>query len=117
LYKQLSECRDYSLRDQKQRSSVSIPSNITEGYDRNSNKDYIRFLYIARGGCAEPRTQLYIIKELGYISQTSADDLLEKTRKISAMFFNLIQTRIDKLKNDLLPFFSIFPPPFSILNS
>jgi four helix bundle protein len=116
LYKQLSECRDYSLRDQKQRSSVSIPSNITEGYDRNSNKDYIRFLYIARGGCAEPRTQLYIIKELGYISQTSADDLLEKTRKISAMFFNLIQTRIDNKKR---PFtlLLIFPPPFSILNS
>jgi len=49
LYKQLSECKDYSLRDQIQRSAVSIPSNVAEGYDRDSNKDYIRFLYIARG--------------------------------------------------------------------
>jgi four helix bundle protein len=96
LYKQLSECKDYSLRDQIQRSAVSIPSNISEGYDRDSNKEYIRFLHIARGSCAELRTQLYIIKELGYISKALADEFIEKTRKISAMLYNLIQTRMEK---------------------
>ncbi len=98
LYKQLSECKDYSLRDQIQRSAVSIPSNVAEGYDRDSNKDYIRFLYIARGSCAELRTQLYIIKELGYISKALTDEFIQKTRKISAMLYNLIQTRMEKFE-------------------
>jgi four helix bundle protein len=98
LYKHLSECKDYSLRDQIQRSAVSIPSNVAEGYDRDSNKDYIRFLYIARGSCAELRTQLYIIKELGYISKALTDEFIQKTRKISAMLYNLIQTRMEKFE-------------------
>jgi four helix bundle protein len=94
LYKRLSNCKDYGFRDQIQRSAVSIPSNIAEGYDRESNKEYIRFLYISRGSCAELRTQLFIARELKYISKTDADEFIEKTRKISAMLYKLIQTRI-----------------------
>jgi len=96
LYKRLSACKDYGFRDQIQRSAVSIPSNIAEGYDRDSNKEYIRFLYISRGACAELRTQLYIAKELKYLSKGDADEFINKSRKISAMLYNLIQTRIKK---------------------
>ena len=96
LYKRLSECKDYGFRDQIQRSAVSIPSNIAEGYDRKSNKEYIRFLYISRGSCAELRTQLYIAKELKYLPKGVADEFIDKTRKISAMLYNLIQTRIKR---------------------
>jgi len=96
LYKRLSACKDYGFRDQIQRSAVSIPSNIAEGYDRESNKEYIRFLYISRGSCAELRTQLYLARELEYLNKTDADEFIEKTRKISAMLYNLIQTRIKK---------------------
>jgi len=47
IYNELKNCKDYGLRDQIQRSAVSIPSNIAEGYERNTNKEYIQFLHIA----------------------------------------------------------------------
>ena len=96
IYRNFSDCKDYGFRDQIQRASVSIPSNISEGYDRQSNKEYIHFLYIARGSCAELRTQLYLSLKLGFIKKTVALELIEKTHKISAMLYNLIKTRKEK---------------------
>ena len=96
LYKALESCRDYGLRDQLQRAAVSIPSNIAEGYERNLNKEFIQFLYIAKGSCAELRTRLYIARETEVIEQKIASDFLEKTQKIAAMLYKLIQTRKDK---------------------
>ena len=96
IYKHFSEIKDYGFRDQIQRSAVSVPSNIAEGYDCKSNKEYIRFLYISRGSCAELRTQLIIAKELEYLSEPESNELINKTRKISAMLYNLIQMRIQR---------------------
>lgn len=96
LYKLLSGCRDFGFRDQLQRASVSIPSNIAEGYERNTNKEYIQFLYIAKGSCGELRTQLYLAEKLGYITSENANHLINKTRKISSMLYNLIKTRKEK---------------------
>jgi four helix bundle protein len=96
LYTILKDCNDYSLRDQIRRSAVSIPSNIAEGYDRNSNKEFIQFLYIAKGSCSELRTQLYLAHKLKLIESNKSDTLIETTRKISAMLFKLIRTRREK---------------------
>lgn len=63
---QLPQEEKYALADQMRRSVISIPSNIAEGYERNSTKDYIRFLSIANGSKAELNTQLEICKMLGY---------------------------------------------------
>lgn len=93
LYTLLKDCRDYGFRDQIQRAAVSIPCNIAEGYERQTNKEYIQFLFIAKGSCGEVRTQLYLAKELGYISDEIASDLLIKAKQISSMLFKLIQTR------------------------
>ena len=82
----------YGLRDQMRRAAVSIPSNIAEGQARNSEKDFIRFLYIAQGSRAELETQLEICAHLNYISKDQimlAENLSSKTGK---MIRNLIRT-------------------------
>jgi four helix bundle protein len=93
IYRALKSSKDFGLRDQIQRSSVSIPSNIAEGFERKSNKEYIYFLHIAQGSCAELRTQLYLAKEVGMITKENSEELIELSRKISAMTYCLIQSR------------------------
>jgi len=92
IYGVFKECRDYGFKDQICRAAVSVPSNIAEGYERNSPRDFIRFLNIAKGSCGELRTQLYIAKELEYIDQDFFTDLLERSRAISAMLIGLIRS-------------------------
>lgn len=60
--------RDGGLRDQMRRAAVSIPGNISEGDERDSNKDAVRFFYIAKGALSELTTQLILAHEVGYIS-------------------------------------------------
>ena len=96
VYEQLKECRDFGFRDQIQRSSVSVPSNIAEGYERQSNKEFIQYLYIAKGSCGELRTQIYLAINIGIMDKEKGMELIEKTKKISAMLYGLIQTRKDK---------------------
>jgi len=96
IYRELKDCRDYSLRDQMQRAAVSIPSNIAEGYDRNTNKDFIHFLYISKASCSELRTQIYLSKEIGILKKETCNELIESTRKISAMLFKYIKVRKEK---------------------
>lgn len=67
VYSLLKTCRDHGLKDQISRSAVSVPSNIAEGSERGSYKDNIRFLYIAKGSCAELATQISLAVDLGYI--------------------------------------------------
>jgi len=93
LYGDLRDSKQYGLRDQIQRAAVSIPSNIAEGFERRTNKEFIQYLYIAKGSCGELRTQLYLCKELKIIDSTKAERYLNTTRKISAMLYGLIKTR------------------------
>ena len=75
-----------------QRAAVSISSNIAEGSERKSKKEFVQFLYIARGSCAELRTQLYIAADIGIISADSASKLIGETKRIAAMLTGLITT-------------------------
>lgn len=73
----------YSLADQMRRAAVSIPSNIAEGAARQSNKEFIQFLYIALGSCAELETQCLLAKEFGYIDEKNDSFLhLDKVGKM-----------------------------------
>jgi four helix bundle protein len=85
--------RDYGLRDQIQRSAVSIPSNIAEGYERNSDKDFVRFLLIAKGSLSELRTQLEIAQGIGYLGQRVFEDFETQCGKLGAMLTKLIKSR------------------------
>ena len=68
IYEILKDCRDYGLKDQMTRAAVSIASNISEGAERNSVAEYIRFLHIAKGSAAELRTQVYIAQKIGVLT-------------------------------------------------
>ena len=81
----------YGLAIQLKRSAVSIPSNIAEGFARQHNKEYIRFLYIALGSCAELLTQLTIMVRLKYLDNVKADILSEEIDEISRMIMSLIK--------------------------
>lgn len=88
--------KDYGLRDQVRRASVSIASNIAEGYERESNKDFIRYLFIAKGSLSELMTQLEIALEIGYINNIVFEKIEDKCQKISAMLINLIKARRER---------------------
>lgn len=81
----------YGITSQMRRSSVSIPSNIAEGFRRQHNKEYIQFLYIALGSCAELETQITIAKELNYLTADKEAVLLEKLDHLCRMTTNLLK--------------------------
>jgi four helix bundle protein len=93
VYKTFLSCKDYSFKDQITRSALSIPSNVAEGFERQTNKEFIRFLYIAKGSCGELRTQLYIAIEIDYISSEEGTELIKTAEEISYMLNGLIQKR------------------------
>jgi four helix bundle protein len=74
--------KDFGLKDQIRRSSVSVPSNIAEGHERDSKNQFIYFLTIAKGSCGELKTQLMIARNLRYIDETIYLELANKSTKI-----------------------------------
>ena len=77
------------MQDQVQRAALSVPSNVAEGYERNSNKEFIRFLNIAKGSCGELRTQLYISRKLDFLKKSDFDHLISEAKEISAVLHGL----------------------------
>jgi four helix bundle protein len=86
--------KDHGLKDQIQRAAVSIPSNIAEGDNLDTDKQSVRHFYIARGSTAELRTQLIISLEIGYISSQEFESFDTDCDKISAMLTTLIKHRL-----------------------
>ena len=84
-YRALSNCRDHGLKDQMTRAAVSVASNIAEGAERSSEKEFSRFLDIAKGSAGELRTQLYIALKLEVIDCVSAKKLINETKSICRM--------------------------------
>ena len=89
VFKTFARCRNHTMQDQVQRSALSVPSNVAEGYERNSNKDFIRFLNIAKGSGGELRTQLYISRKLEFLTKSDFDRLVADSKEISKMLHGL----------------------------
>ena len=93
IYEVMKNCKDFEFKDQTQRAAVSVPSNIAEGFERQTNKEFVYFLYIAKGSCDEVRTQLYLAKALKYIENEKTNELIERAKTLSRKIQNFIKTK------------------------
>lgn len=93
--------RDYSLKDQIRRSSISVPSNIAEGFSRGNNNEFIHFLKIAKGSSSELENQLYISKKIGYITTEELQSLEMKITEINSRINKFLAYLLKRRQNKL----------------
>ncbi len=92
IYRNIKRCRDFSFRAQMQRSAISIPCNIAEGVERNSQAELRSFLGVAKGSAGELRTQIIIAKDLDYLEGEAFERLMEASVRVSQMLGGLIRS-------------------------
>ena len=83
--------RDFGLKDQIRRASISILSNIAEGFERGGDKEFLQFLAVAKGSCGEVRSQLYIAIDQGYLHQDLFDELSERAAEIGRLISGMMK--------------------------
>ncbi|RJR43140.1 MAG: four helix bundle protein [Desulfobacteraceae bacterium] len=93
IYKTLQKLRDYGFKDQITRSSLSISSNIAEGFERDSQREAVVFLSYAKGSCGELRSQTYVGMEIGYVESRVGMECVRETNEISLVLGGLIKTK------------------------
>ena len=89
IFEAFENCKRFTLRDQIERAGLSVPSNIAEGAERGSNRDFAHFSNFSKGSCGELRTQLYIARKLDELGKGSFNSLIQESREISAMLQGL----------------------------
>jgi four helix bundle protein len=81
--RQGSFAKDYGLSSQIQRASVSIMSNIAEGFERGGRREFHQFLSTAKASCAEVRSQLYVAHDIGYIDKATFEQLIRQSEEVA----------------------------------
>ncbi len=92
VYALFRDSRDFGFRDQICRATVSISNNIAEGFDRSSNADFRRFLYISSASCSEVKSMLYLAERLNYLNKEKANTLRLQCIEISKILSGLIKS-------------------------
>ena len=92
VYKIFKNNRDVSFVNQIKRATISISNNISEGFERKSNAEFAKFLYIAKGSSGEVRSMVIIALELNYITKRDFEDLYKLSKEISKLISGLIKT-------------------------
>jgi len=92
IYSLFRESKDYGFKDQICRATISISNNIAEGFDRSSNKDFVRFLYISLASCSEVKSMLYLAERLSYLNTENAERLRHNCIEISKIITGLIKS-------------------------
>jgi len=82
---------DYKLVSQIISAGISVMSNIAEGFSRNSNKEFVRFLYISKGSISELQSISYVLLDLNYINKEEFEIIYQKSEKVAKMCSNLIK--------------------------
>jgi len=77
--------KDFGLRDQIQRASVSVMGNVAEGYDRGGDKEFIQFLSVSKGSCGEVKSHLYVALDQQYINPTQFNQLYNSTDEVGRL--------------------------------
>jgi four helix bundle protein len=96
IFKAFAACKNFSFRDQIQRSALSVPSNVAEGSERGSTKDFAHFLNIAKGSCGELRTQLYIARKLDLLAKNAFEALINESKELSKMLEGLRRSMLSR---------------------
>ena len=92
VYSGLKDCSDFGLKDQMQRTAISIPSKVAEGYEHKDSKETIHFLNIAKSLCGELLTLLYLATDLGEIKQQNGNKLIAETLDLSVKIYRYTQS-------------------------
>jgi len=92
IYKNFKDCKDYNFVNQIQRAVVSVMNNIAEGFERRTNKEFIYFLFIAKGSCAEVRSMLYLALRFNYLQEGEFKNSYRLSVDISKCLSGLIKT-------------------------
>ena len=91
VYAVFDGCKDFSFKNQICRAVVSVSNNIAEGFDRSSDADFVKFLYIAKASCSEVKSMLYLAEKLKFI-ESSMGNIMELTKEISRLITGLIKS-------------------------
>ena len=92
IYLIFKKLDDFGFKNQIQRAAVSVSNNIAEGFDRISDKEFTRFLYIALGSCSEVKSMLYLSNKLNYLTHEESEKLINLANEVGKIIRGLIKS-------------------------
>lgn len=96
VYDLFRDCRDFGFRGQIQAAAASVSNNIAEGYERDSNQEFIRFLFIAKDSCGEVRSPAYLARRVRLLIDEQAIALIAEAKRLSKRIARFIEVRREK---------------------